>query len=267
MDIKGQAIRHKTFGSGVITASASDTITVKFSVGEKKFVYPEVFKEYLVFQNQKLQQSITALIAEKQALAERQSQMEQMERERQRKLRSFTVTPNSHAVFDVPPEQAAQVCASFTVSTGRYLSGYSKGKPRLAERLKPNSACLLTERPSGESEQARKIIGAFMVREDYFGEDSDTGMIEGHPEYRMIVPAGDTLLFWEFFSRDAAARWGSIPFRYCSAATMNQILAEMADMLADTDQRESALAFYRYFCITNHLQPLREIGAKETTPR
>jgi hypothetical protein len=157
MDIKGQAIRHKTFGSGVITASASDTITVKFSVGEKKFVYPEVFKEYLVFQNQKLQQSITALIAEKQALAERQSQMEQMERERQRKLRSFTVTPNSHAVFDVPPEQAAQVCASFTVSTGRYLSGYSKGKPRLAERLKPNSACLLTERPSGESEQREKL--------------------------------------------------------------------------------------------------------------
>jgi len=44
---------------------------------------------------------------------------------------------------------------------------------------------------------------------------------------------------------------------------MNQILAEMADMLETTDQRESATAFYRYFCKMNHLRPLREIGAKE----
>lgn len=257
MDIKGQVIRHKTFGSGVITASAPDTITVKFSVGEKKFVYPDVFKEYLVFQDKKLQKNIAALIAEKQALAERQSQMEQLERERRRKLLNFTVTPNSHAVFDVPPEQAAQVQESFTVSTGRYLSGYSKGKPRRAERLKPNSACLLTERPSGESEQARRIIGAFMVREDYFGEDSDTGMIEGHPEYRMTIPAGETLLIWEYFGQGTASRWGSIPFRYCSAATMNRMLAEMAGMLENTDQRENALAFYRYFCRMNRLRPLR----------
>ncbi len=259
MNINGQAISHKTFGCGVITALAESTITVSFSNSEKKFIYPDAFKEYLVLKDKVMQQYITAQIAEKEAEINRLRQKEQSEQERRKKLLNFTITANSHAVFDVAPKDTVQVCNTYTISTGRYLSGFSKGEPRIAERLKPNSACLFTERPIGKSEQERRIVGAVMVREDFFGEDFCDGLIEGHPKYRMLVPTGNQLLFWELFGQEAAKRWGSIAYKYCSSAAMNYILSEMVQILANNDQHESAFAFYKYFCTINRLLPLIEI--------
>ncbi|MFR7894444.1 MAG: hypothetical protein ACLU38_10630, partial [Dysosmobacter sp.] len=44
-----------------------------------------------------------------------------------------------------------------------------KGEPRIPEHLQPNSMCLLTERPKGCSEAERRIVGAFMVEDDFIG--------------------------------------------------------------------------------------------------
>lgn len=253
MNINGQTINHKTFGCGAVTALTADTITVRFTAGDKKFIYPDAFKDHLVFDNSKMQRDITAQIVEKEEERSRQFQLEQAEHVRTCKLLNFRVMSNSHAVFDISPHNTQEVCETYTVSSGRYLSGSSKGKPRVMERLKPNSACLLTERPIGESEKARRIIGAFMVREDYMGEDSDTGLVEGHPEYRILVPAGDSLLFWELFNQEAIPRWGNTAFKYCSGTAMNRILSNMVQMFENTDQQKSALAFYQYFCKINGL--------------
>ena len=264
MNINGHAIRHKTFGSGVITAFTESIITISFSEGEKKFIYPDAFKEHLVLKDKKMQAYITAQIAEKKAEINRQRQIEQSEQERRKKLLNFTITANSHAVFDVAPDHTLQVCEAYTVSTGQYLSGYSKGQPKIAVKLKPNSACLFTERAIGKSEQERRIIGAFMVREDFFGEDSRDGLIVGHPKHRMLIPAGNPLFFWELFGQGAMQRWGNIAFKYCSSTEMNYILSQMVQILANTDQQESAFAFYKYFCAINRLSPLIEIETMET---
>ncbi|MGX8700183.1 hypothetical protein [Caproiciproducens sp.] len=263
MDINGQAIKHKTFGPGVVTALTADTITVSFPEGEKKFIYPDAFREYLVLKDKNMQRHITAQIAEKEAEFNRQRQAELAEQERRQKLLNFPITANSHAAFDIMPEHAEQICKTCIVSTGRYLSGYSKGQPRTAERLKPNSVCLLTERQRERPEQDRRMIGAFMVREDFFGKDVHDGLIEGHPEYRMRVPSGKVLLFWEYFGQDATPRWGNTAFKYCSGTVMNHILSEMTRLLENTEQQESALAFYRYFCKLNRLRPLMEINMIE----
>ena len=263
MNLDGQPIRHRAFGSGVVTALTDSTITVRFPAGEKKFIYPDAFSEHLVFANGEIQRDITARLAEREAELRRRRQREAAEHERRRRLLRFQAAANSHAVFDVAPEDAARVCADFTVSAGKYLSGYSRGKPRVMEKLKPNSACLLTERPAGEPEPARRVIGAFMVPEDYFGEDSDTGLVQGHPQYRLALPQGESLLFWEYFGPDAAPRWGSTAFKYCSAAVMNRILSELVQMLRGTAQEDSALAFYRYFCRMNKLRALPVPGPAE----
>lgn len=260
MNINGQAIKHKTFGCGVVTALTANTITVCFSEGEKKFIYPDAFSEYLVLRDKSMQQHITAQIAKKEAEINRQRQAEQAEQERRQKLLNFSITANSHAVFDIIPEHVEQVCKTYAVSTGRYLSGHSKGQPRIAVRLKPNSACLLTERPGRQPEQERRIIGAFMVREDFFGKDVHGGLIEGHPKYQMRVPSENILLFWELFGQNATPRWGNTVFKYCSGTVMNHILSEMTQLLENTEQQESALAFYKYFCKINCLRPLMEIN-------
>lgn len=256
MNIKGQAIKHKTFGSGVVTALTAKTITVCFPEGEKKFIYPDAFGEYLVLRDKNMQRHITAQIVKKEAEINRQRQVKQAEQERRQKLLNFSITANSHAVFDIISEEVEHVCKTSIVSTGRYLSGHSKGQPRIAERLKPNSMCLLTERRRGQPEQERRIIGAFMVREDFFGEDVRDGLIEGHPKYQIHLPSENILLFWEHFGEDTTPRWGNTAFKYCSGTVMNHILSEMSQLLVNTDQQESALAFYRYFCKMNHLHPL-----------
>ncbi|NLU24299.1 MAG: hypothetical protein GXW99_06215 [Clostridiales bacterium] len=258
MNINGQAIKHKTFGCGVVTDSTADTVTVCFPVGEKKFIYPDAFGAYLELRDTKMQRQITTLIARKEAETSRQRLVEQKEQEHRQRLLNFTIAPNSHAAFHVAPEQTTEICRTYTVSTGRYLSGYSKGEPRIAERMKPNSVCLFTECPR-KIEKERRIIGACMVQEDFFGEDARDGWIQGHPDYRLSVPAGSTMPFWQYFEQTTVHRWGSMAFKYCSGTVMNRILADMVALCADTKQEESAIAFYRYFCRMNRLRPLVEL--------
>lgn len=259
MNIIGQAIDHKAFGKGVIMAVSDGVVTVRFRGLEKKFIYPDAFKEYLVLRDKNKLEDMTDRLAEREAERTKQRQAEQKKQERMRKLHNFTVTPNSHAVFNIAPECVEEVRRTCAVSTGRYLSGYSKGQYRVAERLKPNSACLLTKRPAGKPEQERQIVGAFMVREDFFGEDAHNGIVEGHPKYRMMLPAGEPMLFWEHFTQDVAPRWGNTAFKYCTSAAMNQLLSNMVQKLTNTAQGESGLAFYRKFCKINQVRPLGRI--------
>ncbi|MBQ8974992.1 MAG: hypothetical protein IJ072_04625 [Oscillospiraceae bacterium] len=47
MDIYGQKVIHKVFGTGVISDLANATVTVDFNGEAKKFVYPQAFNGYL----------------------------------------------------------------------------------------------------------------------------------------------------------------------------------------------------------------------------
>lgn len=45
MQLIGQPIKHVTFGKGVVTDWNGKVITVCFSAGEKKFIYPDAFSQ------------------------------------------------------------------------------------------------------------------------------------------------------------------------------------------------------------------------------
>ena len=268
MEYHRQVIKHKTFGRGVITALTDSTVTVAFPEQEKKFVFPDAFKDFLVLQDKKMQQYIAAKIAENDAAVNRQRQEKQLELKRRHKLLNFTISANSHAVFNVEPKDLKQVCKTFKLSTGRYLSGYSKGRTKIAERLKTELCSpLYREGAAGKPEQERRIVGAFMVREDYIGEDCREGFVEGHPQHRILLPAGKPLLFWERFDQEAPLRWGNTAFKYCSAAVMNDILSEMVQIFTNTAQEESALSFYQYFCKINRLRPFIQIDSMDAASK
>lgn len=261
MDIIGQSVRHKDFGSGVVTAQNAGTVTVSFPEGGKKFLYPAAFRDFLALEDHAAQHYVTGVLAEREAQARQRQRREQAERERALRLQNFTVQPNSHAVFNIAPADAQRVCESFTLSTGLYLSGAVRGQARIAQRVKPNSACLLTLCPPRSPERERQILGACMVRSDFFGADDREGVIPAHPEYRLLVPAGKTMLLGDYLSRNPAERWGGIPFKYCVAPVMNHILCDLVNLTAGTDYDHPALAFYRYFCRMNQLPPLMELPA------
>lgn len=261
MQLIGQTIHHKAFGSGVVTERMDNILTICFSQGEKRFLYPDAFSDHLTLGDTALQREIRGILRKKEKAKEAKRQAVQDEQERVYRLRNLKITPTSQAVFDVKPEDRDSVFSAWTISTGRYLGGPSKGQPRLPDRLKPNSLCLLTECKKGSPEQERRIVGAFMVKEDFLGSLCQDGVIEGHPLYRMALEPEEQLLLWPYFGAEPPTRrWGNIAFQYASNETVQRILFDMKQALSDPEQQELGDSFYRYFCRMNRLQSKQADG-------
>lgn len=175
MNVIGKMVNHKTFGVGTVTELTDTIITISFRGTEKRFIYPDAFKRFLVFKGQRVQEHVEKLIREKEAVAQRQKRIEQEENERRQKLLNFKISANSHLVMDIPSEEIDSVFQTLSVSAGTYLSGASKGLPRVLDRVKPNSLCLITSCLKGQEETERKLVGAFMVEEDFLVRRSVPG--------------------------------------------------------------------------------------------
>lgn len=166
----GQPVKHISFGKGIITDVTSKIVTIQFSQGKKKFLYPQAFSNFLTLRDTEKQNAINAkynkMLQDKEKLQKKKSE----EQERLHQLRTMKINPNSQSVFNIASNEAQSIIERGTISTGCYLSGYSKGEPRIPNRMKPNSVCLLTGLPESNQEKDRRILGVFMVKED-FGEN------------------------------------------------------------------------------------------------
>ncbi|QSX04973.1 hypothetical protein JYG23_09760 [Sedimentibacter sp. zth1] len=170
MQLIGKAIRHKSFGNGIVTNMSTNIITICFPQGEKRFLFPDAFSDYLTLKDGTIQREIHNMLIIKKKTEDAKKRVIKEERERIQRIHNLKVIPNSQAVFNIETDQKNSVFSSWKLSIGHYFSGYSKGKPRLPKRLKPNSLCLLTECTKETLEKNRRIIGAFMVKDDFFGE-------------------------------------------------------------------------------------------------
>ncbi|HBE13029.1 MAG TPA: hypothetical protein DCY74_02535, partial [Clostridiales bacterium] len=59
--MNGSIVHHITFGKGTIVAQKDNSIKVSFekaSLGEKNFVYPDVFARFLAFENKSQQEKM-----------------------------------------------------------------------------------------------------------------------------------------------------------------------------------------------------------------
>lgn len=98
MNIKGQKVTHKAFGTGVVTAMTKTLVTIAFDAGEKNFQYPTAFKQYLLFCDPALQESvikeIEAAEQEKAALLAKQALAIHEATPGQKKKKTRAVRPN-----------------------------------------------------------------------------------------------------------------------------------------------------------------------------
>lgn len=254
MQLMGQSVKHKVFGKGVVTEQENHVVTVTFSQGEKRFLYPDAFEKFLTLSDETAAERIDTVLQkrEEEQKAELQALLE--EQERQQKIHNFKVSVNSQAVFalEVEGQDALQ---TWQVTTGTYLSGSAKGEPRIPEKMKPNSACVLTYRKDGAPEAERKIVGVFMVPEDFFGDECADGVIAAHPQYRLAIQPGQEPLFWEYFGESGSKpRWGNTDFKYCSNHTVQRLLFDLLEQRKETEDAEMMENFYSYFCSQNKLQ-------------
>lgn len=256
MNLIGQPVKHGVFGTGIVKDLSESIVTICFDGGEKNFIYPDAFNQFLTLADKKVQQRIQQLLIDREIELQKKKKEVLAAQGRKQKLSNFKIVKNSHAVFNIAPNQMAQLDKMHNFSTGTYCSGYSQGLSRIADRIKPNSACLLTGLLRGRSEQERVILGVFMAREDFFGEDAHNGIIETHPQYRILLPQENRLPFWKYLDQNAPTRWGNTAYKYCSGSVIHQILADIVELSDSDAQKEAAINLYSYFCKMNLLRLL-----------
>lgn len=257
MQILGQGFRHISFGDGVIKDVSGRYITIGFVQGDKKFLYPDAFSDFLELKDLEKQKILNKKNIQQQLQKKIEKKRELEQRERYWKIRNMKITPNSQAVFHVDFSAAKDIIESGLISTGCYFSGNLKGKPRIPSRLKPNSVCLITGLHKDSREKNRCILGAFMVEEYFLGEYCSDGIIKSHEKYRLLLNADDALPFWNYFTNNRIfSHWGNVPFKYFSNETMQDILYDMGKLLSGTKQESVFNEFYQYFSKMNGL-PVR----------
>ena len=59
-DVTGLTVSHKTFGKGTVTEQSSMTITVRFDLGEKRFIMPSAFTDgFLSTENTEIREKLS----------------------------------------------------------------------------------------------------------------------------------------------------------------------------------------------------------------
>lgn len=256
MELVGKTIKHITFGKGVISGKNDNILTVDFSGKHKKFVFPDAFSRFISISDEEGQAYIGKILDE----IYKRKNAEVIEQERLQRIRFLKITPNSQAAFGLLENNLDTLLNSGKIFTGNYLSGYSKGTPRIPTRLRLNSACLLTECPEGKPEEERRIIGAFMVADEFEGKECKDGVITSHDTYKILLDdTDDQLLYWDYFSAATKTkRWGKIEMKYFSNLEMQRVLKAMQKAITDPLRQKAAANFYQYFCEVNHLDIVKE---------
>lgn len=252
MNLLGQTVKHKKYGKGVITDLTENRVRVRFAKEQKLFQFPEAFPKYLIIKNDSIERKLEKLNEDHRQNQELEQEKMEQEYARRNRLYTMKIQLKSQMAFDLSLEAAEEVIRSGLVDTGCYLSGIRKGKPRIPSALQPNSGILLTMCEAEEKE--RKIIGAAMVDDSFWGNECEDGKIRLHKEHILMLSPEKYLPFWSAFKQvSIPGTWGSIVFKYFQNNTMQRILQDIRKELAGSEQEETLEKFYRYFCRLNRL--------------
>ena len=245
MQLIGQTVLHRMFGEGSVTEQTEATVTVAFPQGEKNFIYPDAFRDFLELRDRDVQQELLTRMDLRAQEEQEREHRAHARWEHEVSLRNMRISVRSQGAFDVEPEQVEEIFRQGWVFAGTYLSGISKGEPRVPERMKPNSLCVLTVRPKDQPENQRRIAGVFMVEDTFYGSQCTDGRIPAHRVYRRRLENGP--LFWPYAAKTGREKWGSAAFKYLENEAGQRILQDLQR------QDPELTAFYRYYCRINHL--------------
>ena len=254
MELVGQNVRHVSFGPGVIVSQEDRFVYVDFArAGQKRFAYPDAFSRFLTFEDDARQTRANVQYQASEAVQEEKRHQEWAKYERLEQLRNIRLSPQSQAAFDIDPARLSLYMEEGAVPTGTYLSGFSKGEAKVPNRMKPNTACLLTAVPEGGRERERRILGLFMVSEDFYGTDCKNGLVEMHDIHRIQLPEGQQPLYWSCIKHsDTIPRWGRAAFKYVSGTEMQKVLQSLCRQAENTPLARRMQALYQYYCYVNH---------------
>lgn len=275
MDLVNEKVMHNTFGKGNVINYNKSYIKINFKSGDKRFVFPDAFRKYITFTDQRA----TNLVNKKIKIVEEERRIEEEKRikedlilkkeralkqeeeyilKQRKRIKSGRVNTVIQSVFWCEPDEEDEIFTEWKVFTGKVKSGKSKGQPRRLARMNENSACLLTRREDTMAEGDRQILGVFMANESFDGRSCEDGYITAHPEYRIQLSEEESekILFWNYYVDKASSKntiWNSGRQRYFDNIWMAQILRDIVSVKKQPHEREYAQAFFDYFCTVNFI--------------
>ncbi len=266
---------HKVFGEGIVISCDDSYVEIgfpSFPSENKMFLFPDAFGTYLKLVDEKAATAIGKLVQQSKQESEREFLQHQrlrvlqeedrrrvLEQERlAKKRKTYRLHPRSQSVFWCETDEEDSIFTSWAVFTGVIESGLKKGRPKRLAQINQNSACLLTVRESDIPERKRRVLGAFMVSEDFSPKRCDDGYIPAHPKYRLRLSAQESekVLFWNYYINKRYPHkitWNTGRHRYFDNIWMAQILKDIAALRKGTEDEESAEQFLQYFCQMNRI--------------
>ncbi len=111
-------------------------------------------------------------------------------------------------------------------------------------RLHQNSGCLITAREADVPEQERRILGVFMVEENFIGKLCEDGYIPAHSRFRLRLSEEESekLRFGPTTAISVTptnTTWNSGRHRYFDNIWMAQILRDIAALKKDAKRKTS----------------------------
>lgn len=269
MNLINKEVTHKQFGIGSIVKHNDSIVEIHFASENKKFVYPDVFRKHLKLHDQSDANALEKVMQKKEIEQQEEKQKREAEEKTQRKSRELRLEhekimknhklhSESQLAFWCDTEEQNSSFSEWKVFLGVTKSGTNKGMPSKPIRLFPNSAVLLTALDSDMNEKDRKIIGVYMVNEDFIGKLCEDGYIPAHSKYRLQLTEQESnqMLFWEYYVNEKSPHkmtWNSGKHRYFDNTWMAQILFDIVSLKSDPNERETAQKFFKYFCKRNNI--------------
>lgn len=269
MNLINKEVSHRRFGKGSIVKHNDSFIEISFTTESKKFLYPDAFGKYLKLHDEEAANSVKKVLQKKemkQKIEEqkKEEELELRQKEYQRRLeheklmKNHKLHPASQMVYWCDEEDQTTALEEWKVFTGLVKSGKNKGTPNKPSRLHRNSACLLTAREANKPEQERRILGLYMVKDDFIGKLCEDGYIPAHSEYKIQLTEqeSDQLLFWNYYVNEKTPEkvtWKTGKYRYFDNMFMAQILQDIISLKTNPEEKELAQRFFEHFCKMNNI--------------
>ncbi|MGE1115155.1 malate synthase [Priestia megaterium] len=267
MNLINKKVTHERFGMGSIVKYNDSSIEIHFASENKKFVFPDVFGKHLKLHDKRVAHSLEKIIQKKEMKRKEEEWKKEEEKKLQRKkqelrwgheklMKNHKLHPESQVVFWCDTEEQNSSFSEWKVFSGVIKSGNNKGKPTKPIRLHQNSAVLLTAIDSSMPEKDRRILGVYMVNEDFIGKLCEDGYIPAHSKYRLQLTEqeSDQMLFWEYYENvkfPEKMTWNTGKYRYFDNSWMAQMLLDIVSLKSDPKEREQAQQFFEHFCKMN----------------
>ena len=267
MNLINKKVTHKRFGIGSIVKHNDSSIEINFETENKKFVFPDVFGQFLTLHDTNDAKSLELIIQNKVKEQKEEEFKKEEEKKLKRKqhelrleheklMKNHKLHPESQMVFWCDKEEQNRSLSEWKVFSGEVKSGSNKGKPNKPIRLHQNSAVLLTAVGSAETE--RRILGVYMVNEDFVGKLCEDGYVPAHSKYKLELTEEESnqLRFWKYYTDEKnpeKVTWNTGKYRYFNNLWMAQILLDIVSMKSDPKERELAQQFFKHFCKMNKI--------------